>query len=345
MYRRATGPPPRTHYVLLVKAARVTTPGGPENIERADGPIPTAGPGDVRVKVRASALNRADLLQRTGRYSAPPGWPPDILGMEIAGEIEALGAGVTQWKKGDRVMGIVGGGGHAEFAVTRAAQLARVPGNLTWEQAAATPEAFITAHDALITQAAMQKGEKVLVHAVGSGVGLAAAQVVRAFGGVCYGTARTAEKVRRAREFGVTDGLELRDSLDALLPAVKKWTDGVGMDVILDLAGGPYMPVNVQCAALKGRIMVVGLVAGRSATLDLGLILNNRITVRGTALRPRTNDERAAATAAFERDIVPLIASGQLRPVLERVYSLEQVADAHRLMESNATFGKIVLKH
>jgi NADPH2:quinone reductase len=328
-----------------VRAARVTTPGGPEVIEVVDVPVPVAGNGDVLVRVRASALNRADLLQRTGRYAAPPGWPADILGMEIAGEIAEVARDVSTWKKGDRVMGIVGGGGHAEFATTRAAQLAPVPPILSWEEAAATPEAFITAHDALITQAAMQKGERVLIHAVGSGVGIAAVQLVKAFGGVCYGTARTADKVERAREYGLADGVVLDETLDALAPAVKKWTDGAGMNVILDLAGGPYMPVNVECTALMGRIMVIGLVAGRTATLDLGVILNRRITVRGTALRPRTNAQRADATAAFARDVVPLIERGDVRPVVDRVFPLEQVADAHRLMESNATFGKIVLRH
>jgi len=307
--------------------------------------VPSAGEGDVLVRVHASALNRADLLQRKGMYAAPPGWPADILGMEIAGEVEAVGAGVTQWKHGDRVFGIVGGGGHAEFCVTRAAQLARVPASLSWEQAAATAEAFITAHDALITQAAMQRGEKVMVHAVGSGVGLAAVQLVKAMGGVCYGTARSADKVERAREFGLTDGLVVGDDLGALAPTVKRWTGGAGMNVILDLTGGPYMPVNVECAALKGRIMVIGLVAGRSATLDLAMILNNRITVRGTALRSRSNAERADATAAFERDVVPLIERGTVRPVVDRVFPLAKIADAHRLMESNATFGKLVLKH
>jgi putative PIG3 family NAD(P)H quinone oxidoreductase len=328
-----------------VKAARVTEPGGPEVIGIADVPIPAAGAGDVLVRVRASALNRADLLQRTGRYAAPPGWPADILGMEIAGEIAELGSGVSMWHKGDRVMGIVGGGGNAEFAVTRAAQLARIPENLSWEQAAATPEAFITAHDALLTQAGMKPGERVLVHAVGSGVGVAAVQLVNAFGGVCYGTARTADKVERARAFGLADGLVLGASLESLSPAVKRWTDGAGMNVILDLAGGPYMAVNVECAALQGRIMVIGLVAGRSATLDLAAILNKRITVRGTALRPRSNAERADATAAFVRDVLPLLESGAVRPVVDRVFPLAEIAKAHALMESNATFGKLVLAH
>lgn len=326
-------------------AARITRFGGPEVLEVVEVPRPAPEAGEVLVRVRASALNRADLLQRAGRYPAPPGAPPDIPGMEIAGEVSAAGAGVRDWKAGDRVFGIVGGGANAEFAVTRADHLARVPKAMSWEDAAAVPEAFVTAHDALVTQAAMRPGERVLVHAIGSGVGLAAAQLVRALGGVCYGTARTAEKIERARAFGLTDGVVVGDDLDVIAASVKRWTNGEGVSVILDLVGGPYLPVNVECCARTGRIILIGLLAGRSATLNLGSVLNRRVTIRGTVLRSRSDMEKAEVTAAFVRDVVPLLESGAIRPTVDRVFPLTDIAEAHALLESNKSFGKVVLTH
>ena len=327
-----------------MKAARITRFGGPEVLEVVDvpAPVPSAAAGEVLVRVHASALNRADILQRKGQYPAPPGAPADIPGMEIAGEVvEAGGA----WRTGERVFGVVGGGGNAEYCVTHASHLARIPDALSWEQAAAVPEAFITAHDALITRAEFRRGERVLVHAAGSGVGLAAGQLVRALGGVCYGTARTRDKTERAREFGFAECAVVGDDLGALEAAVKVWTKGEGVDVVLDLVGGPYLPVNVDCAAPRGRIVLIGLMAGRSATLDLGKILNKRITIRGTMLRGRSIEEKADATAGFAKDVLPLLERGVVRPVVDRVLPLGQIAEAHRLLESNATFGKVVLVH
>lgn len=278
-------------------------------------------------------------------YPAPPGSPRDIPGMEIAGEVSALGTGVKEWKTGDRVFGIVGGGANAEFAVTRANHLVRVPESLNWDQVAAVPEAFITAQDAL-SQASFRSGDRVLVHAVGSGVGLAAIQLVRAMGGTAFGTARSADKIARAREYGLTDGVVLGDDLGPLAPAVRGWTDDAGMDVILDLVGGPYLAADIASAARQARIMLIGLMAGRTAaSLDLGAVLNKRLTIRGTVLRSRSDEEKAAVTSAFARDVVPLLASGAVRPVVDRVFPLAQIAEAHRLMESNATFGKLVLVH
>ena len=328
-----------------MRAARITRPGGPEVLEVADVPQPTPKAGEVLVRVRASALNRADLLQRKGMYPAPAGASPDIPGMEIAGEVVESGPGGSGWKAGDRVFGIVGGGANAEYAVTRGDHLARIPNTMSWEDAAAVPEAFVTAHDALVTQAAMRTGERVLVHAVGSGVGLAASQLIRALGGTCYGTARTADKIERAHEFGLTDGVVVGDDLAVVVAAVKRWTNGEGVSVILDLVGGPYLPVNVECCASTGRIILIGLLAGRSATLNLGSVLNRRVTIRGTVLRARTDAEKAAVTAAFVRDVLPLLERRAVRPVVERVFPLAQIADAHTLLESNRTFGKVVLTH
>jgi len=328
-----------------MRAAVITKAGGPEVIEIRDVPRPLPREGEVLVRVHASALNRADLLQRQGRYPAPPGVPADIPGMEIAGEIAELGAGATKWAVGDRVFGIIGGGANAEFAVTREYELARVPRNLSWEEAAAVPEAFITAHDALITLAGMREAEDVLVHAVGSGVGLAAVQLVRALGGKCYGTARSADKIERAREFGLVDGIRIGGDPDAMAEPVKTWTAGKGVDVVLDLVGGAYLATNVEVAAPLARIILIGLLAGRSATLNLGTVLSRRILIRGTVLRTRPPREKAAATEAFARDVLPLLGRGQVRPVIDRIFPLDRMVDAHALLESNATFGKVVIAH
>lgn len=327
-----------------MRAAVITRPGGPEVLEILDVPRPLPRDGEVLVRVHASALNRADLMQREGRYPAPPGAPANIPGLEIAGEVAELGGGVTRWSIGDRVFGIVGGGGNAEFAVTHESELARIPSKMSWDDAAAVPEAFITAHDALITQAALRSGEAVLVHAVGSGVGLAAVQLARAFGGRCYGTARSEKKIEKARAFGLTDGTVIEDDPAVLVDHAKRWTEGKGMDVALDLVGGPYLTATIECAALRGRIILIGLLAGRSATLNLGTILTRRLTVRGTVLRSRSGREKAAATEAFATDVLPLLDRGVVRPVIEQVFPLDRIRDAHALLESNETFGKVVVR-
>jgi putative PIG3 family NAD(P)H quinone oxidoreductase len=297
----------------------------------------------VLVRVHASALNRADTMQRQGRYPAPPGVPANILGMEIAGEVVEAGAAVRRIEVGARVFGIVGGGGNAEFVVTHEREVALIPANLSWEQAAAVPEAFMTAHDALITQAEMRPEETVLVHAVGSGVGVAAVQLVRAFGGRCYGTARTADKIERAKALGLADGLVITGDPASIADSVARWTDGKGIDVVLDLVGGPYLPASVECAAQQGRVILIGLLAGRAANLNLGTILTRRLMIRGTVMRARSAKEKAAVTEAFARDVVPLLERGVVKPVVDRVFSLDQIREAHVLMESNETFGKIVL--
>lgn len=294
------------------------------------------------VRVRATALNRADLLQRAGRYPAPPGSPADIPGLEIAGEVADVGAAATRWSAGDRVFGIIGGGGNAEFATLHEDELARVPDGMSWEDAAAVPEAFITAHDALVTQAALRSGEHVLVHAAGSGVGLAAIQLARALGGLPFGTARSADKIERARAFGLDAGAVI-GAADEMAAAVRAW-NAPGVDVALDLVGGDWLAATVECMAMRGRIVLIGLLAGRSATLNLGTVLTRRLQIRGTVLRSRSAREKADATAAFARDVLPLLESGQVRPVVDSVFPLERIAEAHALLESNRTFGKVVLR-
>lgn len=328
-----------------MRAVVITRPGGPEVLELRDVPRPAPRGREVLIRVRATALNRADVLQRQGRYPAPAGAAPDIPGLELAGEVAERGPDAShgRWNIGDRVFGIVGGGGYAEYVVMHEQELAAIPANLPWEEAAAVPEAFITAHDALITQAGMSRGESVLVHAIGSGVGLAAAQLVRAFGGICYGTARTPDKVERAKPLGLHDGAVVSDPAE-VPEHVARWTGGRGADVILDLVGGGYATANVACAALRARIILIGLLAGRSASLDLGAVLSKRITLRGTVMRSRSGPEKAAATQAFERDVLALLARGDVKPIVDRIFPMDQIREAHTLLESNETFGKVVIR-
>ncbi|MEO7086201.1 MAG: NAD(P)H-quinone oxidoreductase [Gemmatimonadaceae bacterium] len=324
-------------------AVVITRPGGPEVLEVQERPIPVPAANEVLVRVHASALNRADLLQREGHYPAPAGSPPDIPGMEFAGEVVAAGADAGEWIEGDRVFGIVGGGANAEYLVTDARTIARVPNHLSWTDAAAIPEAFITAHDALVTQAGVRRHEDILIHAVGSGVGLAAVQLARAWSATPYGTARTADKLERAREFGLADGILVVDDPGVIVAAVERLTGGKGIDITLDLVGGPYLEPSIRASAPKARIMLIGTVAGRSATIPVGLVLGKRLTLRGTVLRSRSIDEKRAATAAFARDVVPLLEEGILRPTVDRVFPLGEIAAAHAHLASNSTFGKVVI--
>ena len=321
-----------------------TRPGGPEVLEVQERPMPVPAPNEILVSVKASALNRADLSQREGNYPAPPGAPPDILGMEFAGEVAGVGTEVVAWQPGDRVFGIVGGGGNAEYLVTDAQSVARIPDRLSWTDAAAIPEVFITAHDALFTQAALQRDERVLIHAVGSGVGLAATQLVRAYGAVPFGTARSSDKIQRARDFGLKDGIVVADDASVITAAADALTQGKGFEVTLDLLGGAYLVASIQAAARRGRIMLIGTIAGRTATVPLGMILVKRLLLRGTVLRARSIEEKRAATAAFARDVLPLLASGTVLPTVDRVYELDEIRAAHERLASNETFGKVVLR-
>ena len=324
-----------------MRAAVITRPGGPEVLEVRDVPPPRLGDEDLLVRVRAAGLNRADILQRRGAYAPPPGSPAEIPGLEYAGEVVEVGPRVSGHAVGDRVYGITGGGTHAELVVVPASTAARVPSRLSWTDAGAIPEAFITAHDALVTQARLARGEGVLIHAVGSGVGLAAVQVVRAMGAVPFGTSRTADKIDRARKYGLEAGAVVTDPA-ALAPVIAEWAPN-GIDVVIDLVGGAYTPASIGALALHGRLMLVGLVAGATATFDLRRILSRRIAMIGTVLRSRSIDEKAAVTASFTRDLAARFDDGTLDAVVDSVYSLDDIAEAHRRMESNDSFGKVVI--
>lgn len=324
-----------------MRAVIITEPGAPDVLELGDRPLPEPGAGQVRVRVRATALNRADLMQRRGSYPVPPGWPEDVPGLEYAGEVDEVGPGVRRWRPGDRVMGLVGGGGYGEAVVVNEHMAVEVPSSLSFEEAAAVPEAFITAHDALFTRLGLAMGERLLIHAVGSGVGLSALQLARATGASVHGTSRTPEKLERAAELGLDFGVNT--ARDGFVEALDSQTAGRGVHAVLDLVGAGYLAGNIEVLAPLGRMVVVGLVSGRSAELDMGALLRKRLTVVGTALRSRPLEQKLAATRAFEHHVVPLLAAGRVRPVIDRVVPFDVVRDAHRAMEANENFGKIVL--
>lgn len=326
-----------------MQAVWISTFGGPEVLEIRTVGKPLINDEQVLVRVRASSLNRADLLQRQGKYPPPPGFPAEIPGMEFAGEVVEAGSSVRQWKPGQRVFGLLGGGAHAEYVVTYEHLLAEIPANLDWAQAAAVPEVFITAHDALWTQANLRPGETVLIPAVGSGVGLAAVQLARAVQAVPYGTSRTADKIEQAKPLGLEDGLAVRDNFEDLQAAAEKWTAGKGINVLLDLVGGPYVKISQKLMAHKGRMILVGTVAGGSYELDARYVMGKRLQIRGTVLRSRSFNEKAAATRLFAAEVVPLLASGFLRPNVDSVFPLAEIGKAHKRLESNETFGKVVV--
>ncbi len=327
-----------------MKAVTIVAPGDVEALEIREVPAPELTPGDrVRVRVRAAALNRADLLQRIGRYPAPPGYPQDIPGLEFAGEVDEVGPEVRDFSSGDRVFGITAGGAQAEYVVVPANHLTKIPPNLDWIQAAAVPEAFITAHDALFTQANLRPGEAVMVHAAGSGVGTAAIQLARAAGANVYGTSRTEEKLRQAATFGLSGYIVPGEDSASLVAAIREWTEGRGLDVILDLVGSRYLEANLNVLGMRGRLLLVGTTSGARAPLDFATVMRKRATIIGTVLRSRSAEEKATATRLFTNQVVPLLASGAVRPVVDTVYPLGQVREAHTRLESNKTFGKIVL--
>lgn len=323
-----------------MRAIAITKPGGPDVLALVERPDPEPSRGEVRVRVRATAVNRADLLQRMGAYPAPPDAPADIPGLEVAGEVDAVGPGVERLAVGDRVFGLVGGGGYAEYVVSHERALAKIPDGMSFEEAGAVVEAFVTAHDAIVTQGALKCGEPLLVHAVGSGVGTAAAQLGRALGAFVIGTARTQAKLDRARSLGMDVGIAVENGRFA--DAVHAAHPG-GAAVVLELVGGSYIAEDLRCIQTLGRIVLVGLMAGAKTELDLGLLLRKRARVLGTVLRSRPLEEKIAAMRAFETQVVPLLARGAVKPVIDCVMPLTDAAQAHARMASNAGFGKIVL--
>jgi NADPH:quinone reductase len=325
-----------------MRAAVITEPGGPEVFQVQEVPDPVAGPDEVLVAVKATALNRADLLQRRGRYPGPPGTRDDIPGLEMAGVVESVGERVVNWKPGDHVMALLGGMGYASRIAVHERMLSRVPPNLDFTQAASIPEVFLTAYDAMFLQCELKMGESVLIHAAGSGVGTAAIQLAAAASCRVFGTAGSQEKLERAAELGLDVGINYHEQDFA--EVIKERTDGQGVNVILDVIGAPYWERNVASLALRGRMVIVGSMGGgRVEQMNIGLLSARRASVRGTLLRSRPLEEKASLVQAFNQRVLPLFANETLVPVVDRVFTLDEVGEAHEYMESNANFGKIVL--
>ncbi len=325
-----------------MRAIVITRFGGPEVLQIREVPEPAAGPEQVVVRVRAAGVNRADLLQRRGLYPAPAGAPEDIPGLEFAGEIERCGEAVRGLQVGDRVMGILGGGGYAEKIVVHEQLCLRIPPAFSWEHAGAIPEAFLTAYDALFRCGSLSAGELVLVQAAGSGVGTAAAQLALVAGSRVIGLSRTAGKRRRLRKLGLQQVFDpaAAELADTILAA----TGGEGVDLVLDLIGAPAWPLHEAVLRQRGRIVLIGLMGGSRLELDLFQLMRKRLTMTGSVLRSRGRSEKASLVREFAERIVPLMTLGRVSPVVHCAMELAEAADAHRVMERNENFGKIVLR-
>ena len=323
-----------------MKAVIITRPGGPEVLEIQNVETPEPLGDYVRVRVRAAGLNRADLLQRAGGYPAPAGSPSNIPGLEFAGEVDAVGSLVRAWKPGQRVMGLAGGGAQAEYILAHEGLLVEIPENLDFVQAGGIPEVFITAHDALFTQAGLQMGERLLVHAAGSGVGTAAIQLAHAAGVTTFGTSRTPSKLEQAKSLGLDVGISHQN----FAAEVNRLTEGAGVHVVLDFIGAAYLEQNLEALTTWGRIVFLATMGGFQANVNLGMLMSRRISMRGVTLRTRTLEEKLAVTRRFATSVLPLLASGKVRPIIDHVYPLEEIGEAHRVMGENRNFGKLVVK-
>lgn len=324
-----------------VRAVVVSEPGGPEALRLVERDDPSPGPGDALVAVHATAVNRADVLQRRGHYAPPPG-ASEVLGLELAGEIVGLGDGVEGWSIGDPVMAVVGGGGYAELAAVPAVTLLGVPSSLGLVEAAAVPEVLTTVWDNVVLRGRLTADETLLVHGGSSGIGTMAVQVGRRLGSRVLVTASSPAKLAAAAALGAQAGIDY--STEDFVDRAMELTDGRGVDVLLDVVGGSYLDRNLRALAVEGRLVVIGLQGGARAELDLGLMLSRRLSVAASSLRARSTEEKAALAAVVARDALPGFEDGSLRPVVDRVLPLERVADAHRAMEAGEHVGKLVLR-
>lgn len=324
-----------------MRAAVITEPGGPDVLKLLEVPDPVPGPDDVLVDVKASALNRADTLQRQGGYPAPPGSPNDIPGLEFSGVVAEIGANVTDLSAGDRVFGLLGGGGYTSRVVTHSRMAMRIPDGLDFVQAAAVPEVFFTAYDALFNHCELSMGEFVLIHAAGSGVGTAAVQLAHNAGAYVFGTAGSEDKLQGAKDLGMDVGINYREQ--DFSEVVREHTGGAGVDVLLDVIGADYWDRNLASLSLRGRLVLVGTMGGGAVQADLRPLMFKRLRVHGTVLRSRPIEEKIVLTNQIKRHVLPLIDSGAMKAVVDKVFPLAEAGEAHRYMESNANFGKIIL--
>ena len=324
-----------------MQAITFDTPGGPQVLKLTQAPGPIPAPEQILVRVHASALNRADTLQRQGNYPPPPG-ESAILGLELAGEVEVLGSAVTNIAVGDRVFGLVGGGGYAEKAVIDARMAMPIPDGWSFTEAAAVPEVYFTAQETIFTLGSLKQGETILIHAGASGVGTAGIQMARETGARIFITAGSADKIQRCVELGATAGCNYKEQDFA--EWIKDVTDGKGVDVIEDFIGAAYWDENLRSLKIGGRLILVGLMGGVKAETNLGLILTKRLQVFGSVLRSRPLAEKIDITRRFQKNWLPLLTAGTIKPIIDRSFPLAQAGDAHQYMEDNKNFGKIILE-
>jgi NADPH2:quinone reductase len=314
--------------------------GGPEVLILATGPVPRPGEGEVLIQVAAAGVNRPDVLQRTGNYPPPPGASP-ILGLEVAGAIAALGEGVTEWREGDAVCALVAGGGYAEYSLAPAPQCLPVPHGLSVIEAAGLPETFFTVWSNIFDRGRLQAGESFLVHGGTSGIGTTAIQLAHAFGARVFATAGTPEKCAVCHQLGAEWAIDYRQQ--DFVAVIKEATQGRGVDVILDMVGGPYIERNLRSLAVEGRLLQIAFLQGSKATLDLVHLMMRRQTITGSTLRPRPVADKAAIARSLRDKVWPLIEAKRVRPIIDRTFPLAEAAAAHRLMESSRHIGKILL--
>jgi len=330
---------------MIVPCMRYRGAGGVEVIEAGELEVRDPGYGEVQVEIAAAGLNRADVIQRRGMYPAPPGAPPDVPGLELAGRVVARGPGTSLWKDGDAVMGITSGGAMARRITLHERELMPVPAGMSLEDAAAIPEVFLTAWDALVRQAHLRAGEVALIHAAGSGVGTAAIQLCRAIGVRPLATSRRAAKLQAILGLGLAegDGIVAGDP-PAFAGQVSERTGGKGAQVILDSIGAAYFEENVRAVASRGRIVLIGTMGGAQGKAPIGMMLGKRVTVIGTVMRARPLEEKVAVAREAAAELVPMFERGLLRPVIDRVLPIAELADAHARMEADDNVGKIVLR-
>jgi NADPH2:quinone reductase len=319
-------------------AIAISRPGGPDVLVAEQRPLPQPGPGEILVKVAAAGVNRPDISQREGRYPPPPG-ASDLPGLEIAGEVVALGEGVTAWKLGDQVCALAHGGGYAQYCAVHESHALPVPRGLSMVEAAALPETFFTVWVNVFDMAGLKAGEWLLIHGGSSGIGTTAIMLAKAFGAKVIVTAGSDEKCDACLKLGADAAINYKTT--DFVPAVKEITGGHGADVILDMVGGPYVERNHQCAAMDGRVTQIAMMQG--SKVDLRYMSQRRIRHMGSTLRPRTVPQKAAIAAALREKVWPLIEAGQIRPVMDSTFALADAAKAHSRLESSQHIGKVVL--
>jgi NADPH:quinone reductase len=325
---------------LEMSVVEIAAPGGPEQLKLAQRPVPHPASEEVLIRVAAAGVNRPDVMQRQGRYPPPPG-ASDLPGLEIAGEIAALGARVSGWSIGDKVTALLPGGGYAAYAVAAAPLCLPVPDGVSMVEAAAIPETFFTVWTNLFDRGRCQAGDTVLIHGGTSGIGTTAIQLAAAWGARVFATAGSDDKARACERLGALRGINYRT--EDFVEVMRAETGGKGVDVTLDMVSGSYVARNLEIAALEGRIVVISLLGGSRAEINMGLILTKRLTLTGSTLRSRTVAQKAAVADAVRKNVWPLLAAGRVRPVIHATFPLAEAAEAHRLMETSNHIGKIVL--